>query len=75
MRATCRELEIDNARLRAGYLDLLGQVEQAREGFGIYQNSPSMDSAVATARALLLPADGSEPRSHEQQTPPRADSK
>lgn len=55
------ELERENARLRAGYLDLLGQVEQAREGFGIYHNSKTMDSAVATARALLRPNAKSEP--------------
>jgi hypothetical protein len=49
------ELERENARLRDGYLHLLGQVEQAREGFGIYHNSPTMEEAVKTARMILLP--------------------
>ena len=51
-----RQLWAENAKLRAGYLDLLGQVEQGRDGFGIYRNSPSMDTAVKTARMILLPS-------------------
>ena len=54
-RAFARELERENARLMDGYLELLGQVEQAREGFGIYHNSPSMASAIEKARLILLP--------------------
>jgi len=37
-----RTLERELIEMRAGYLDLLGQVEQARGGFGIYRASPSM---------------------------------
>ena len=48
-----KKLQDNNDALRAGYLDLLGQVEQAREGFGIYRDSPTMASAIATARSIL----------------------
>jgi hypothetical protein len=48
-------LERDNAQLRNGYLELLGQVEQAREGFGIYHDSNTMAAALATAHSILLP--------------------
>jgi hypothetical protein len=50
-----RKLELENNRLRDGYLHLLGQVEQAREGFGIYHNSLTMEEAVKTAHMILLP--------------------
>ena len=36
--------------------ELVGQVEQAREGFGIYHNSPSMDAALKAAHESLLAA-------------------
>ena len=44
-------------RTRKALENLLGQVVQARDGFGIYQQSKSMDSAVKEAAAAL----GSQP--------------
>jgi len=38
--------------------DLLGQVMQAKEGFGIYANSESMDESVNAARAAIAKAKG-----------------
>src|SRR5690349_9370520 len=40
-------------RTRKALENLLGQVVQARDGFGIYQQSKSMDAAVKEAAAAL----------------------
>jgi len=36
--------------------DLYAQVDQAREGFGLYRDSPSMNAAMERASAVLRPA-------------------
>lgn len=43
--------------------ELVGQVEQARDGFGVYRQSPSMDAALAQAHAALSGAATPEPLS------------
>lgn len=45
------------SQLEQALTGLVGQVEQAREGFGIYHDSPSMDSVMAEARAALAGED------------------
>lgn len=40
-------------KLREALGELVGQIEQAREGFGTYHNSESMGKAVEAARADL----------------------
>jgi len=40
-------------RLSSALHNLLGQVEQAKEGFGIYAKSASMDAAIAHTKVLL----------------------
>jgi hypothetical protein len=46
--ATQREV-----RLQEALHELVGQVEQAREGFGIYHNSPSMTKVLNIAKQVL----------------------
>lgn len=41
------------ARLREALGELVGQVVQAREGFGVYRNSPSMATVLVQAQAAL----------------------
>ena len=48
------KLREERENWRVSLLDLLGQVEQAREGFGIYCDSPSMEAAITNARKLVF---------------------
>lgn len=43
----------DLTALVEGLRELYGQVQQAREGFDIYNNSPSMNAAMEEAQRLL----------------------
>jgi hypothetical protein len=43
-------------RLRSEYKNLLGQVVQARDGFGIYRNSPTMAEAIEAGETYFFGA-------------------
>lgn len=56
LREVTSQLDAEGAdRLEAALRDLVGQVEQARDGMGIYANSPSMAAALDVANKLLGP--------------------
>lgn len=48
------DLRAENDRLRAAYQNLLGQVIQARDGFGTYRDSPSMAKAIEEGEAYFF---------------------
>lgn len=47
------EAEVRADKAEAVLLDLVGQVVQARDGMGIYADSPSMDETLTRAQQLL----------------------
>ena len=46
-------------RLRDDYKNLLGQVVQARDGFGVYRDSPSMAEAIEAGEIYFFGAERS----------------